>query len=140
MGIKLIDKIIKILINFKYNKESFEVWSWGIDDIHEINILSAEYYNDHYRYGTREEYYKAEEREQIPDLRETAEEAAEAIQNLTKAGISQEDIESSDLTFYDADTRRIRISKPENIQKLKEYAEWLPQYEGELVAESEDKE
>ena len=33
---------------------------WGIDEVHEINILSAEYYQDHYRYGTREEYYKAE--------------------------------------------------------------------------------
>ena len=54
---KLIDKIIKILINFKYKREPFDVWSWRIDDIHDINILSAEYYNDHYRYGTRVEYY-----------------------------------------------------------------------------------
>lgn len=51
----LIDKIIKILINFKYKREPFMAWSWGIDDIHEINIISAEYYKDHYRYGTREE-------------------------------------------------------------------------------------
>ena len=36
------------------------------------------------------------------------------------------------------DTRRIRILPPENILKLKEYAEWLPQYEGEWVAESEE--
>lgn len=59
-GMKLIDKIIKILINFKYKREPFDVWSWGIDGIHDINILSAEYYDDHYRYGTREEYYKPE--------------------------------------------------------------------------------
>lgn len=57
---KLIDKIIKILINFKYKREPFMAWSWGIDDIHEIHIISAEYYKDRYRYGTREEYYKAE--------------------------------------------------------------------------------
>ena len=57
---KLIDKIIKILINFKYKRESFMTWSWGIDDKHEIIILSAEYYNDHYRYGIKEEYYKTE--------------------------------------------------------------------------------
>ena len=63
-------------------------------------------------------------------LREAAEKAAEAIQNLTKAGISQENIESIDRPFYDPDTRRIRFSKPENNQKLKEY-------EGEWVAESE---
>lgn len=55
--------------------------------------------------------YKAEEREQIPDLRVTAEETAEEIQNLVKAGI---------------------------IQISKEHAEWLPQYEGEWVAESEE--
>ena len=32
----------------------------------------------------------------------------------------------------------IENKKPENIQKLKEYAEWLPQYEGKWIAESED--
>lgn len=53
----------------------------------------------------------------IPDMRVTADEAAEAIQNLTKAKISQEDIESSE---------------------LKEYAECLPQYEGKWMAESEE--
>ncbi len=60
---KLIDKIIIFLINFKYKRNPFLVWSWGINDIHEIHILSAEYYNDHYRYGTREEYYKLEREE-----------------------------------------------------------------------------
>lgn len=34
----------------------------------------------------------------------------------------------------------IENKKPENIQALKEYTEWLPKYEGEWVAESEDKE
>lgn len=38
-------------------------WSWGIDEIHEINILTAEYYQDHYRYGTREEWYNVESEE-----------------------------------------------------------------------------
>lgn len=33
----------------------------------------------------------------------------------------------------------IENKKPENIQVLKEYAEWLPQYEGEWVVESENK-
>lgn len=37
-----------------------------------------------------------EKNNQIPDMRVTAEEAAEALQNLTKAGISQDDIESAD--------------------------------------------
>lgn len=64
---------------------------------------------------------KAEEREQIPNLREAAEQVAKGIQILTKAGISQEDIESIDRPFYDPVTRRIRFSKPENNQKLKEY-------------------
>ena len=57
---KIIDKIIKILINFKYKKQPFMAWSWGIDDTHEISIISAEYYNDHYRYGVKEKHYKAE--------------------------------------------------------------------------------
>lgn len=61
---KLIDKIIKILINFKYKREPFLTWSWGIDDKHDITILSCEYCNDHYRHGTREEYYKVESEEQ----------------------------------------------------------------------------
>lgn len=61
----LIDKMIKILINFKYKREPFMAWSWGIDDIHEINILSAEYYKDHYRYGTREEYFQAESDKEV---------------------------------------------------------------------------
>ena len=57
---KIIDKIIKILINFKYKREPFMTWSWGIDDTREISIISAEYYNDRYRYGMAEKYYKAE--------------------------------------------------------------------------------
>jgi hypothetical protein len=57
---KIIDKIIKILINFRYKRKPFMAWCWEIDGIHEINILSAEYYKDYYRYGTREEYYKVE--------------------------------------------------------------------------------
>lgn len=57
---KLIDKIIKILVTYKYKKEPFMAWHWGIDDVHDINIITAEYYMDHYRYGTREEWYKAE--------------------------------------------------------------------------------
>lgn len=51
----------------------------------------------------------------IPDMRVTAEEAAEAIQNLTKAGISQEDIGSSDLPLYDPDRKRPSLGQ------IKEY-------------------
>jgi hypothetical protein len=57
---KLIDKMIKILIEYKYKKEPFMAWSWGIDEIHEINILTAEYYQDHYRFGALEEWYESE--------------------------------------------------------------------------------
>lgn len=34
----------------------------------------------------------------------------------------------------------IENKKSENIQELKEYVEWLPQYEGKWETESEDKE
>lgn len=66
-----------------------------------------------------------EKNDQIPDLRVTAEEAAEAIQNLTKAGISQEDIESSDLPLYDPDRKMpesedaIEFSEKDAIKMLK---------------------
>lgn len=61
--LKLINRIIKILIEYKYKKDPFMAWSWGIDEAHEIHILTAEYYQDHYRYGLREEWYKAESEE-----------------------------------------------------------------------------
>lgn len=48
-------------------------------------------------------------REQIPDLRVTAEEAAEAIQNLAKAGMSQEDIESAECEFCGTPGKTIGI-------------------------------
>jgi hypothetical protein len=51
---KLIDKIIKILVNYKYKKDPFMTWSWAVDDVHEIHIVSAEYHKDYFRYGTVE--------------------------------------------------------------------------------------
>ena len=60
---KLIDKIIKILIEYRYKKKPFMAWCWSVDEIHEINILTAEYYQDHCRYGTREEWFKAESKD-----------------------------------------------------------------------------
>lgn len=58
---KLIHKIIKIVIEYKYNKEQFLERSWGIDETHEIYIVTAEYYHDHYRIGTREVWYNEED-------------------------------------------------------------------------------
>ena len=55
---KVINLLIKILVNFKYKKEHFLSWSWCVDSVHEINIVTAEHYQDHYRYGTREEHYE----------------------------------------------------------------------------------
>jgi hypothetical protein len=55
---KLIDKLIKILVNYKYKKDRFMSWSWTLDDHHDINIISIEYCPDHSRYGTRETWYK----------------------------------------------------------------------------------
>lgn len=54
---KLIDKIIKILITYKYKKDPFMVWRWGINETHEINIITAEYYQDYFRYGTSQKKY-----------------------------------------------------------------------------------
>ena len=60
---KVVNWLIKSLINYKYKKEPFMAWVWSIDEVNEISILSAEYYYDHYRYGTREEWYKVESEE-----------------------------------------------------------------------------
>ena len=54
---RLIDWLIKLLVNYKYKKESFMSWNWGIDEHNEINIITAEYYDTHFRYGTRTEVY-----------------------------------------------------------------------------------
>lgn len=74
---KLIDKIIKILINYKYKRKPFMSWCWGIDEVHEINILTAEYYRDHYRFGTKEGYYNEEWPEIQWEIRVDNEEAKE---------------------------------------------------------------
>lgn len=54
----MIDWLIKLLVNYKYKKEPFSVWSWGVDENTDINIITAEYYQDQYRYGTRQERFQ----------------------------------------------------------------------------------
>lgn len=58
---RIIDCLIKLLVNYKYKKEPFMSWSWGIDEHNEINIITAEYYNTYNRYGTRTEIYSESE-------------------------------------------------------------------------------
>lgn len=41
---KIIDKIIKILIKFKYKRKPFVAWTLAIDDTHNFVILLEEYY------------------------------------------------------------------------------------------------
>ena len=57
---KIIDNMVKFLIRYKYKRQPFMAWSWSIDEIHEINILTAEYHQDHCRFGTREDWYSKE--------------------------------------------------------------------------------
>lgn len=64
---RLIDWLIKLLVNYKYKKKPFMAWTWGIDEHTDINIITAEYYDDHYRYGLREEFYKAESEDEEGD-------------------------------------------------------------------------
>lgn len=56
----MLDKIIKLLVNYKYKRHKFLVWSWGLDEHTDINIISEEYYPDRHRFGLREDKYKAE--------------------------------------------------------------------------------
>ncbi len=58
-----------------------------------------------------------EKKDQIPDIRVTTEEAAEALRNLAKAGISQEDIEVSDLPLYDPAEHNHQIEPQERSGK-----------------------
>ena len=60
---RLVDWMIKLLVNYKYKKNPFMTWTWGIDEHIDIVILSAEYYDDYYRYGVRTKYYELESEE-----------------------------------------------------------------------------
>ena len=57
---RLINWLIKLLVNYKYKKMPFLTWSWWIDEHTDITIITAEYYDNYYRYGTREKLYKVE--------------------------------------------------------------------------------
>ena len=52
---RVIDRLIKLLVNYKYKKEAFYIWSWGIDENTDIYIISEESYPDRHRFGLREE-------------------------------------------------------------------------------------
>lgn len=60
---RLIDWLIKLMLNFKYKRKPFMVWSWGIDEHTDIVIITAEYYDDYYRYGLKTEVYTEESEE-----------------------------------------------------------------------------
>lgn len=57
MGDKLIKKLIKKLVTWKYKRDGFYAWSWGVDEHVDIHILTEESYLDRHRFGTREETY-----------------------------------------------------------------------------------
>ena len=58
---KIINKLIKILVNYKYKKYPFLAWSWSIDEHTDINILSEESYIGWHRLGTHEEHFTDKE-------------------------------------------------------------------------------
>lgn len=58
---KLIDWLIKKLVNYKYKKDPFLAWSWPIDDYTDINIISEESYMDHHRFGTKIDTFDTDE-------------------------------------------------------------------------------
>ena len=82
-----------------------------------VSGMSAEELTDAFMKGyrlvspesTHEQNVPKNTREQIPDIRETAEDAAETIQNLAKAGMSQEDIESAECEFCGTPGKTIGI-------------------------------
>lgn len=53
----MLNKLIKLLVNLKWKRERFLVWSWGIDENTDIHIISEEAYLDRHRFGVKEETY-----------------------------------------------------------------------------------
>lgn len=54
----MINKLIKFLINLKWKREHFYVYSWGVDEHVSIHIMTEECYQDRHRNGVKEEFYK----------------------------------------------------------------------------------
>ncbi len=50
---KLINWLIKKLVNYKYKKDHFLAWSWSIDYHTDMNIISEESYLGYRRFGTK---------------------------------------------------------------------------------------
>ena len=50
----VIDRLIKLLVNYRYKKDPFYAWSWGIDEHTDIHIISEESYFDRHRFGGNE--------------------------------------------------------------------------------------
>ena len=55
--------IIKKLITMMWKRERFLVYSWGVDEHVDINVITEESYLDKHRFGLREEIYKEREHE-----------------------------------------------------------------------------
>ena len=56
--------IIKKLITLMWKRERFLVYSWGVDEHVDINVITEESYLDRHRFGLREEkIYKEQEHE-----------------------------------------------------------------------------
>ena len=60
----MIDRLIKFLVTWKWKKDRFYAWSWGVDEYTDIHIITEESYSDRHRYGTYEDYYQEREQEE----------------------------------------------------------------------------
>lgn len=58
---KIINKLIKMLVNYKYKKYHFLAWTWSIDEYTDINILSEESHIGWHRIGTYTEHFTDKE-------------------------------------------------------------------------------
>jgi len=54
MAEKVLEKLIKKLVNLYYRRTHFYAWTWGIDEMNGISILSEEVHENFTRYGTKE--------------------------------------------------------------------------------------
>lgn len=61
----MIDSLLKLLIRklvtIYYKRTKFLVYSWGIDEFTDMNIISEEYHRSYHRFGFRTDNYEVEE-------------------------------------------------------------------------------
>lgn len=52
-----INWLIKKLVTYKWKHDKFIAWSWGVNEVVDLHIISEESYLDKHRFGGKVEVY-----------------------------------------------------------------------------------